>query len=145
MLEIKLNKLILSSDNEPKIILAGISIQPDFSQVCSQGVENIHFVLDHSGSMSGGRLKQLKKAFEYVIDTIDEDAQINCGSNELSPRKFPMDCLSSLLLFTDKADGAYSASVNIYDHLGKWIHSSLQRFGNCEEMKNESNKNNSSI
>jgi hypothetical protein len=35
------------------------------------------------------------------------------------------------------AEVPYIAKINIYDHLGKFIHSSTQRFGFCGELDNQ--------
>jgi len=70
--------------------------------------------------------------FDPVTGEIDPNKQINCDPND-RPTKvyYPVNCLSSVIVFTE---GPYTAKVSIFDHLGKWVHSSTQIFGEyCKE------------
>jgi hypothetical protein len=67
--------------------------------------------------------------------SINSKAQDGCGTQaeQASPVAFPLNCLSVVLVLSE---GAYTAEVGIYDNLGKFVHSSRQKFGYCGELKN---------
>ncbi len=70
--------------------------------------------------------------------TVDVAAQGQCNGgwfNEGSKaaKAIPENCLSILVAITR---GGYTASINIFDNLGKFIHSSTQKFGSCGELSN---------
>jgi hypothetical protein len=74
----------------------------------------------------------------YMTDEgeIDMTAQESCNPSrkqDTSPRPFPRNCLSAVVVISEEA---YTADVNVYDNLGKHIHSSLQKFGYCGEQEN---------
>ncbi len=63
----------------------------------------------------------------------------NCNENtnlveEEDFREYPQNCLSSVFV---ESLGGYVAEVEIYDHLGKFIHRHVQSFGKCGETANE--------
>ncbi|MFC1586145.1 hypothetical protein ACFL5V_11400 [Fibrobacterota bacterium] len=47
---------------------------------------------------------------------------------------FPEDCLSSMIILSEPSEGPYTASLQIYDHLGKFVHASTHAFGYCGEI-----------
>ncbi|MBF0431921.1 MAG: chitobiase/beta-hexosaminidase C-terminal domain-containing protein [Fibrobacteria bacterium] len=47
--------------------------------------------------------------------------------------EFPDNCLSTVQVFSD---AAYRAEIAIFDHLGKFVHQSVQYFGQCGELDN---------
>ncbi|MFC1585677.1 FN3 associated domain-containing protein [Fibrobacterota bacterium] len=67
--------------------------------------------------------------------TINEALQAGCDNLDETqqPVDYPENCLSTVVIWTEIP---YTAHINIYDHLGKFVHSSVQRFGNCGEMRN---------
>ncbi|MBF0431645.1 MAG: thrombospondin type 3 repeat-containing protein, partial [Fibrobacteria bacterium] len=74
---------------------------------------------------------------------IDEKKQKNCEvTAEQTVVDFPMDCLSAVMILSE---GAYTAEVYINTHLGQFIHSSVQRFGYCGELKNAERVQNSGL
>ncbi|MBF0433511.1 MAG: thrombospondin type 3 repeat-containing protein [Fibrobacteria bacterium] len=65
---------------------------------------------------------------------IDASSQIDCNTGENQDIKdFPQNCLSAIMFLSG---GPYIARVSILDHLGKFIHSSEQKFGYCGELNN---------
>jgi len=70
-----------------------------------------------------------------VDGRIDSRLQSSCslptGENAVT---FPENCLSALTIFSE---GAYTATVQIHDHLGIHVHSSVQKFGYCGELQNK--------
>ncbi len=77
--------------------------------------------LDSDGSISEELLSQ--QCNNQVNQVEEEDF-----------RNYPQNCLSSVFVETL---GGYIAEVEIYDHLGKFIHRSVQSFGKCGETANE--------
>jgi hypothetical protein len=68
---------------------------------------------------------------------IDEGLQADCGPLSIDDKTkvgIPPGCLSILLVLTKEP---YTATINIYDNLGKHVHSSIQKFGYCGELKNQ--------
>ncbi len=58
----------------------------------------------------------------------------NCSQTDLSEfQYYPVDCLSSVVVH---AEGGYTANVNIFDNTGRWVHSHVQKFGQCGELEN---------
>ncbi|MBF0433164.1 MAG: hypothetical protein HQK83_17930, partial [Fibrobacteria bacterium] len=61
---------------------------------------------------------------------------MECGRNMSEANgqtEFPENCLSTVkIISTD----AYMAEISIFDHLGKFVHQSVQYFGYCREMEN---------
>ncbi|MBF0433098.1 MAG: hypothetical protein HQK83_17600 [Fibrobacteria bacterium] len=59
-----------------------------------------------------------------------------CGSGIIEIRgntEYPENCLSTVqVLSTDR----YMAEITIFDHLGKFVHQSIQSFGYCGELEN---------
>ncbi|MBF0430416.1 MAG: fibro-slime domain-containing protein [Fibrobacteria bacterium] len=49
------------------------------------------------------------------------------------PTTYPENCLSTVQVFSKEK---YVAEITIFDHLGKFIHSSIQTFGECGELQN---------
>ncbi|MFC1585676.1 chitobiase/beta-hexosaminidase C-terminal domain-containing protein [Fibrobacterota bacterium] len=74
--------------------------------------------------------------------TIDMRAQQTCGpqDDDHEPVTFPENCLSTVVVWSD---GPYTAYITIYDNLGKFVHSSVQGFGNCGELENPVRRNTS--
>jgi len=68
------------------------------------------------------------------INTIQQELCIN-PDKSMTP--YPLNCLSTVVVV---AQEAYRATINIYDHLGKFIHSSTQQFGYCESEKENSER-----
>ncbi|MBF0431832.1 MAG: chitobiase/beta-hexosaminidase C-terminal domain-containing protein [Fibrobacteria bacterium] len=67
--------------------------------------------------------------------TIDSKNQ-QCHSNDMEtsePSIYPRNCLSSVQVFSKEK---YVAQIVIFDNLGKFVHSSVQRFGDCGELDN---------
>ncbi|MBF0431983.1 MAG: VWA domain-containing protein [Fibrobacteria bacterium] len=64
------------------------------------------------------------------------DVSGSCPSDVNNQVPFPPNCLSSMLVLTEIVDGPYTAYINIYDHLGKFVYQSVQRFGFCGEIDN---------
>jgi len=59
--------------------------------------------------------------------------------------EFPRGYLASLAIRTEETDGPYTATVEIWDHLGNFIRSWKQRFGYCGEMENPARRDISGI
>jgi hypothetical protein len=77
---------------------------------------------------------------DFYYGTINEDEQALCEedpSSVVPERKgltpVPPNCLSMVSVLSDTS---YIAYVDIYDNLGKVVHSSVQRFGLCGELYN---------
>ena len=95
-------------------------------------------IRDAQGNVVGTRPIKFWFRPVYMTDqgVIDEAAQAAC--NDQTPEAqslqiYPENCLSTVYVFSE---GAYIAHISIYDHLGKFVHSSVQRFGYCGELKN---------
>ncbi|MFC1584608.1 hypothetical protein ACFL5V_03565 [Fibrobacterota bacterium] len=67
---------------------------------------------------------------------IMESNQAACNSSSVdnqNPATYNPGCLSILLVLTKEP---YTATINIYDNLGKHLHASRQSFGYCGELQN---------
>ncbi|MBF0431018.1 MAG: chitobiase/beta-hexosaminidase C-terminal domain-containing protein, partial [Fibrobacteria bacterium] len=72
-----------------------------------------------------------------TINTKIQMCQEGKTQDEESLSRYPSNCLSAIQIFSrDK----YIAEINVFDHLGKFIHSSVQRFGYCGELENTKRK-----
>jgi len=65
--------------------------------------------------------------------------QRQCGTQDLSHfTVYPSHCLSSIMVTSYQK---FTATVNIYDNTGKWIHGHKQSFGDCGELRNSTRIN----
>ncbi len=71
--------------------------------------------------------------------TFDKNAQDVCTPLPAPiPRPMPNNCISTIAVISE---GKYRADIKIFDHLGKFVHQSVQYFGYCDdELNNESRK-----
>ncbi len=79
--------------------------------------------------------------YDPMTGTIDISKQQSCNANfkeQTSVTAINPKCLSTVKVLSE---GAYIAGVKIYDHLGKWVHSSVQSFGTCGELANTARNN----
>ncbi|MGL1936775.1 MAG: IgGFc-binding protein [Fibrobacterales bacterium] len=74
----------------------------------------------------------------------DIDDESEC-TDKRTAEPFDMSCNASLAIGTYKEQGAYTAMVYIYDHLGQYITQWSQRFGACGEFTNEDRMSQSAI
>ncbi|MBF0431696.1 MAG: hypothetical protein HQK83_10480 [Fibrobacteria bacterium] len=56
------------------------------------------------------------------------------GTETTNQTRYPENCLSTVEVFSKEK---YTAEITIFDHLGKFIHSSVQYFGYCGELQNK--------
>jgi len=124
----------LGLDNPKAILALGEYIDGEY---VIPGAEVMQ-IRDAQGNVVGTRPIKFWFRPVYMTDqgVIDEAAQEAC--NDQAPEAqslqiYPENCLSTVYVFSE---GAYIAHISIYDHLGKFVHSSVQRFGYCGELKN---------
>ncbi|MGL1937114.1 MAG: hypothetical protein OCD01_18950 [Fibrobacterales bacterium] len=60
-----------------------------------------------------------------------------CTDSEELQYDFDTSCLASLVVGSFKDQGAYTATVYVFDHLGQYLDTWTQQFGYCEEFENE--------
>ena len=63
------------------------------------------------------------------------DPQAEC-SDEGTLVEFPIECLASLAIGTFADEGPYTAQVYVYDQMGQFLHTWIQKFGFCGEFDN---------
>jgi hypothetical protein len=71
--------------------------------------------------------------YNFVDGIFDPEAPC---SDDMQPTSFPKKCLTSLAMMTSIEAGPYTAKIFIIDHLGQFVSSWEQRFGDCGEFEN---------
>ncbi|MBF0432108.1 MAG: chitobiase/beta-hexosaminidase C-terminal domain-containing protein [Fibrobacteria bacterium] len=94
---------------------------------------NTKTVTDNSGNIEV--IQEWLKPIGLNSDgTINSSKQICDEPEEVEPISiYPKNCLSTVQVFSKER---YIAEIVIFDHLGKYVHSSIQRFGYCGETEN---------
>jgi hypothetical protein len=97
-------------------------------------------VAEKSSSNAGDIVKWVAPMYMDAQGNVRDELSGSCPASipaALSSQEkvdMPKDCLSAMVVYSE---GPYKARINIYDNLGKVVHSSTQSFGKCGELENK--------
>ncbi|MBF0431779.1 MAG: chitobiase/beta-hexosaminidase C-terminal domain-containing protein [Fibrobacteria bacterium] len=115
---------------DPQTLMANISFDEDGKVIYGHGTRTV--------STNGG----VELVQEWIRPTgLQEDGTLRydeqgCGETRVERKNitvYPGNCLSAVQVFSKEK---YIAEVIIFDHFGKVVYTSVQRFGYCGELEN---------
>ncbi len=116
-------------------IIGDVNSTSEFNTPKSNTVYILNDNMEQIGMFEGKEINTwIPPLFMTEDGKIDEEAQNTCNALNTpnpAPRVFSQNCLSAISVISKDS---YTARINIFDHLGKYIHSSVQKFGFCGEL-----------
>ncbi|MFC1586023.1 hypothetical protein ACFL5V_10785 [Fibrobacterota bacterium] len=122
--------IITLGELNPAGVLEVPGLLPVFDPVTGQAIQ------DPATGMPVYRKRWFQPQHLNPDGTVNELAQAVCNNTEEAVADvvpYPENCLSTVFVYSETP---YTAKIMIYDHLGKFIHQSTQKFGYCGEMNN---------
>ncbi|MBF0432690.1 MAG: hypothetical protein HQK83_15510 [Fibrobacteria bacterium] len=127
--------VIGTSVNDPRSLSANLYLN-DRGQVVPG--RDVIMVRNESGSYEYTRMWVKPVGLQGDGTILGNGQQCLSGDSENEGETvYPDNCLSTVQMFSTDA---YTAEVAIFDHLGKFIHQSVQTFGYCGELDNHNRR-----
>ncbi|MBF0433123.1 MAG: hypothetical protein HQK83_17725 [Fibrobacteria bacterium] len=123
---------VIGSDlNDPRSVVANLHVNEDGTITPGRDVA---LVEDQDGSYNYERIWVSPVGLQTNGTVVPQGANCIAGLGETAGLEvYPENCLSTVQIFS--TDG-YTAEITIFDHLGKFVHQSVQYFGRCGELEN---------
>ncbi|MBF0432607.1 MAG: fibro-slime domain-containing protein [Fibrobacteria bacterium] len=117
--------------NDPNAMVANLFVNNDGS--ISPG-RDVVMLQDENGDYAYSRMwvKPVGLNWEGTVNPPGSEC-VAAISENAGQIEYPENCLSTVQVFSTDA---YIAEIAIFDHLGKFVHQSVQYFGHCGELEN---------
>ncbi|MBF0432053.1 MAG: fibro-slime domain-containing protein [Fibrobacteria bacterium] len=127
--------VIGSGLNDPRTLMANMYLNEDGTITPGRDVV---MVRDTDGSFDYSRTWIKPQGLQRDGSILPPGAEcLGSLSETAGQSEFPDNCISTVQVFS--TDG-YLAEITIFDHLGKFVHQSVQSFGKCGELDNQSRR-----
>ncbi|MBF0432693.1 MAG: hypothetical protein HQK83_15525, partial [Fibrobacteria bacterium] len=121
--------------NDPNSMVVNLYVDKQGNVMPGRGAV---LVQDQSGTSSYERVWVPPFGLKKNGTVLSPDATCMSGAAESAAQEaYPDNCLSSVQVFSTES---YVAEISIFDHLGIFIHQSVQYFGQCGELENKNRR-----
>ncbi|MBF0433498.1 MAG: hypothetical protein HQK83_19630 [Fibrobacteria bacterium] len=145
-----LERVVVGADNLNPINNSNIFVPVIGTSVGDPRSLSANLYIDESGQVAPGRdvVMVQNESGEYGYSRmwmkphgLNDDGTVNSPDGECvsgaaessGQEEYPENCLSAVQIFSTDT---YAAEIAIFDHMGKFIHQSVQYFGRCGELEN---------